>query len=168
MTGRGTRRAAWWATVVILTVAMLAALGIGLWQAVEARQLERADDSAERRTVLEFAESTTVSLLSYTPDDVESQLHGNLSLLTGDFKESYTKLIEDTVIPGAREQNITAVAQVPAVGVETLSRDRAAILVYINQKVTPGAGAPNETASSVRMGLQKVGGEWLVDTFEPI
>jgi Mce-associated membrane protein len=107
-------------------------------------------------------------MLSYQPDTVEAQLNGSLSLLTGEFRESYDSLIHDVVIPGAREKRITAIAAIPAASVVSLSRDRATLLVFINQTVTVGTAEPSDTASSVRMGMQKIDGKWLVAEFEPV
>jgi Mce-associated membrane protein len=168
VTGIRTRRLAWWTTVIVLIAAMLSALGIGLWQAVEGRQIEQAQDAAARESVLEVAKSTTIAMLSYKPDTVEAQLNGALSLLTGDFRESFAELTSDTVIPGAREKRITAVAAVPAASVVSLSRDRATLLVFINQTVTVGTAEPSDTASSVRMDLQKINDKWLVAEFDPV
>jgi Mce-associated membrane protein len=168
MTGTGKRRAAWWTTVVVLIIAVVSTLAIGLWQAVEGRQIERAQDDSARQTVIDVAKSTAIKMLSYKPDTVEAQLNGNLPLLTGEFRESYESLIHDVVIPGAKQKQINAVASVPAASVASLSRDRATLLVFINQTVTAGTAEPEDTASSVRISMQKIDGKWLVAEFEPL
>ena len=53
-------------------------------------------------------------LLSYQPDTVDKDLGAARDRLTGAFKDSYTQLIHDVVIPGAKKQRIAAVATVPA------------------------------------------------------
>jgi Mce-associated membrane protein len=41
-------------------------------------------------------------------------------------------------------------------------------LVFVNQTSIVGTDAPTDTASSVRVGLDKVDGQWLISSFEPI
>jgi hypothetical protein len=55
-----------------------------------------------------------------------------MSLLTGQFRDSYTQLINNVVIPGAKEKKITSTAQVAAAAVESLTRDKASMLVFVN------------------------------------
>jgi Mce-associated membrane protein len=41
-------------------------------------------------------------------------------------------------------------------------------LLFVNQTVTVGSDASTETASSVRVTLERVGQRWLVSNFEPV
>jgi Mce-associated membrane protein len=163
-----TRRAAWWTLIVGLVLAIVATATLGGWQAVKGRELDSADSAAARQTVLDTVRSAVPKLLSYTPDNVDTTLNANKSLLTGNFRDSYSSLVNETVIPGAKQKNITAVAQVPAAAVESLTTDKASMIVFINQQVTVPPAAPTTTASSVRVGLQKINGAWLIDAFDPI
>jgi Mce-associated membrane protein len=53
--------------------------------------------------------------------------------------------------------------------VESLTDDTAKVLVFVNQETTKAADtAPTKTANSVRAGLQKVNGAWLIDGFDPL
>ena len=60
------------------------------------------------------AKDSTIKMLSYKPDSVDQQLNSARDLLTGEFRDSYTSLINDVVIPGAKQKQISAVASVPA------------------------------------------------------
>ena len=60
------------------------------------------------------AKDSTIKMLSYKPETVGEQLNAARDLLTGEFRDSYTSLINDVVIPGATEKKISAVASVPA------------------------------------------------------
>jgi Mce-associated membrane protein len=161
-------RVGWWSLTISLVLAVLAAATIGGWQAIEARQLDAADSGAARQTVLDTVNSDVPKLLSYTPDNIDTTLHSAESLLTGKFKESFTNLVDRVVIPGANEKHITATAHVAAAAVESLTRDRASMLVFVNQQITTPPAEPTSTASSVRVGLQKINGAWLIDSFDPI
>jgi Mce-associated membrane protein len=88
--------------------------------------------------------------------------------LTGDFKDSYTSLTHDVVIPGSKQKHISAVATVPAAASVSASENHAVVLVFVNQTVIVGDDAPTSTASSVRVTLDKIGGRWLVSRFDPV
>jgi Mce-associated membrane protein len=77
-------------------------------------------------------------------------------------------LIHDVVIPGAKQQHISAVATVPLASSVSATTTHAVALLYVDQTTTIGAGAPTATASSVRVTLEKVGDRWLISAFEPI
>jgi Mce-associated membrane protein len=42
------------------------------------------------------------------------------------------------------------------------------VLLFVDQTVTVGQGAPTNTASSVRVTLDKVDGRWLISQFDPV
>lgn len=129
-----------------------------------------ADSSRAGLESTQAARDATVAILSYTPDKVEQQLNDARNLLTGGFKESYTGLINDVVIPGAKQKQISAVAAVPERGASVVSAEpnHAVVLLFVNQTVVVGADAPTDTASSVNVTLDKVDGKWLISAFEPV
>lgn len=102
------------------------------------------------------------------PDTVDQQLGSARGLLTGDFKNSYTSLTTDVVIPGAKQKQISAAASVPAVASVSATPTHAVVLVFVNQTVVVGTDAPTDTASSVKVTLDKISGRWLVSAFDPI
>ena len=126
------------------------------------------DGNIAREQSVEFAKQSTIALLSYKPDTVEQQLNDAKGRLTGEFRDQYTSLINDVVIPGAKEKKISAVAEVPEAASVSADPGRAVALVFVNQTVTVGDGAPTATASSVRITLDKVGDRWLISQFDPV
>jgi Mce-associated membrane protein len=48
------------------------------------------------------------------------------------------------------------------------SADHAEVLAFVNQTITVGNDPPTDTASSVRVTLDKIGGRWLISAFEPV
>jgi Mce-associated membrane protein len=88
--------------------------------------------------------------------------------LTGGFRDEYTNLTNNVVIPGAKQKQITAVANVPDAASVSANPGRAVVLLFVNQTVTVGAGVPADTASSVRVTLDKVGDRWMVSQFDPV
>jgi Mce-associated membrane protein len=127
----------------------------------------RQGDQARTESV-QAAMDSTVALLSYKPDSVEQQLTGARDRLTGEFRDQYTDLINNVVIPGAKQKQISAVAKVPAAASVSANPGRAVVLVFVNQTVNVGNDAPTDTASSVRITLDKVGDRWLISKFEPV
>lgn len=126
------------------------------------------DARAAATASVQAAREGTVALLSYQPDTVEQTLGAAQARLTGAFRDSYAKLIHDVVIPGARDKKISAIANVPAAGAISASVGHAEVLVFVNQTSIVGTDAPTDTASSVRVGLDKIDGQWLISSFEPI
>ena len=82
---------------------------------------------------MQAAKDSTIALLSYKPDTVEQQLGAARDLLTGEFRDSYTSLTNDVVIPGAKEKQISAVASVPAAASVSADPNQAVVLLFVNQ-----------------------------------
>lgn len=114
------------------------------------------------------AKESTVALLSYQSDSVEKDLGAARDRLTGKFKDSYTQLVHDVVIPGAKKDHISAIASVPAAALVSATPNHAVTLVFVNQTVTVGNDVPTDTASTVRVSLDKIGDRWLISGFDPI
>ncbi|HET7667120.1 MAG TPA: hypothetical protein VFK56_13840 [Mycobacterium sp.] len=158
-----------WARVfafgVLPAVALVLALGAGYlkWMDNSVR-----DDAKARSESMQAAKDSTIALLSYKPETVEQQLGAARDLLTGDFRDSYTSLTTDVVIPGAKQKHVSAVATVPAVASVSADPRHAVVLVFVNQTVVVGQDAPTDTASSVRITLDKVGDRWLISKFDPV
>ena len=114
------------------------------------------------------AKDSTIALLSYQPETVDKELKAARERLTGGFKDSYTQLIQDVVIPGAKKQHISAVATVPAAASVSATPKHAVALLYVDQTVVVGNDAPTDTSSIVRVTLDRTGGRWLISAFDPI
>jgi Mce-associated membrane protein len=153
------------AFALLPTLAFLLALGAAFlkFQDSAVRQSDHA-----RTESVQAAMDSTVALLSYKPDTVDKQLTGARDLLTGDFRDQYTDLINNVVIPGAKQKQISAVAKVPAAASVSANPGRAVVLVFVDQTVSVGNGVPTDTASSVRITLEKVGDRWLISKFDPV
>jgi Mce-associated membrane protein len=150
---------------VLPAVALLLALGAGYlkWMDNSVRDSEIARDQS-----VQAAKDGTIALLSYKPETVEQLLGAARDLLTGDFRDSYTSLTNDVVIPGAKQKQISAVATVPAMASVSADPRHAVVLVFVNQTVIVGQDAPTDTASSVRVTLDKIGDRWLISKFDPV
>jgi Mce-associated membrane protein len=150
---------------ILPALALLLALGAGFlkWADSSVR-----DADAARAESVQVAKDSTIRMLSYKPDTVEQDLTSARDLLTGDFRDSYTQLTNDVVIPGSKQKQISAVASVPAVASVSADPTNAVVLVFVNQTVVVGSDAPTATASSVQVTLVKVGDRWLISKFDPV
>jgi Mce-associated membrane protein len=99
---------------------------------------------------------------------VQKELEAAQGRLTGTFLDSYKSLTHDVVIPGAKEKQITAVATVPGAASTSATENHAVVLLFVDQTVIVGQDAPTNTASSVRVTLDKVDGRWLISQFDPV
>lgn len=150
---------------VVPGVALLLALTAGFlkWQDSSIRD----SDIAAVESV-QTARDSTIALLSYRPGTVDKQLTAARDLLTGQFRDSYTSLTRDVVIPGAKQKQISAAASVAAVASVSANPSHAVALVFVNQTVVVGNDAPTDTASSVKVTMEKSGSRWLISGFDPI
>lgn len=162
------RRIAWSRVLaggVLPAIALLLALGAGYFKWV----IGSADDLARARAEsVRVASEDTVVLLSYKADSVEKDLAAARERLTGEFKDAYTELTHQVVIPGAKEKHISSVAKVNAAASVSATANHAVVLAFVDQTVTIGTGAPTDTQPVVRVTLDKVNGRWLVSRFDPV
>jgi len=146
-------------------LAMLLAVGVGYlkWQKTTLSETQTA-----RIESVQAATDATIAMLSYHPDTVDHDLAAARDRLTGTFRDAYNQLTHDVVIPGAKQKKISAVANVPTAASISASPNRAVVMVFVNQSVVQGNGAPSNTASAVRITLDKHDNRWLISDFTPI
>jgi Mce-associated membrane protein len=164
----GRRRIRWprlvaYALLPGLAVLLASAAGFLKWQDISLR-----DATVARAESVRAATDGTIALLSYRPDTVQKDLEAARGRLTGTFLDAYTKLTHDVVIPGAKQKQISAVATVPGAASKSASANHAVVLVFVNQTVIVGQDAPTNSASSVRVTLDKIDGHWLISGFDPV
>jgi Mce-associated membrane protein len=133
------------------------------WQDTTARESQTAAKQSAQAAI-----ESTIALLSYSPDTVEKDLTAARARLTGSFRDSYTGLTNDVVIPGAQQKHIAARATVPAAAPVSANESHAVVLVFVDQTVTIGTDAPSDTASSVRVTLDRIDNRWLISGFDPV
>lgn len=157
------RRIALFGILPILSVILAAGSGYLKWQVGSARDAETT-----RVASVQAATENTIAILSYRPDSADKELTAARDRLAEPFKDQYTKLITDVVIPGAKQKQISAIATVPAAASMSASADHAVVLVFIDQSIVMGADAPTTTSSTVRVTLDKDGDRWLISQFDPV
>jgi Mce-associated membrane protein len=148
---------------LILVIAAGCLGGYLVWQNTSDRNSRTA-----RIESVAAAKDATIALLSYKPDTAEKDLSAARDRLTGAFKDSYTQLAHDVVIPGAKQKQISAAATVPAAASVKATPNHAVVLLYVNQTTAIGTDAPTDSVSVVRVTLENDHGRWLVSEFDPI
>ena len=152
-----------WGILPVLAFLLAIAAGFLKWQYTTMHGSEVAGGQA-----LQAARDGTVAMLTYRAETVEQDLTTARDLLTGGFRDSYTSLVNDVVIPGAREQRISAEAKVAAAATVSAEQNHAVVLVFVNQTTVIGDGPPSGMASTVRVTLDNEGDRWLISDFTPI
>lgn len=148
---------------ILFTAAVVISSLVG-WQFWSDRQGEQA-----RSEAVAAAGETVEALFSYDYGTAERELPKAADHLTGDFRDTYLTLIEKSVIPGAKEKQLTVRATVQATGVISSSKDAATVLVYANQVTTSGTQPQGTiTSSRVRVELTKNHDQWLAEAVTPV
>lgn len=147
----------------LLIMAMTLGIGYLKWQQDSARAARSAAGAS-----VQAATDGSIAMLSYHADSVAKDLDAARGLLTGGFRDDYTKLINDVVIPGAQQQKISSTAKVVGAASISATANHAVVLVFINQTTSIGAEPATNTASVVRITLQQEHNKWLISQFEPV
>jgi Mce-associated membrane protein len=159
----GRSRMVAYALLPALALLMATAAGYLKWQDATLRE-----DQAVQPQSVQAAVDGTIALLSYRSETVDKDLEAAKSRLTGNFLDAYTSLTRDVVIPGAKQKQISATATVSAASMTSSTATHAAVLLFVDQTVIVGKTAPTNTASSVRITVDKIDGRWLISQFDPV
>lgn len=154
-----------WIGAAVVVAALVSCLAFQYWQYAEP---ERAAERA-RQEVGEVAAAGAVAILSYEHASVDRDVAAARDRLTGEFLEYYRDFTSKVVVPAAKEKSVDTKASVVGTAIASASADRAVVLAFVNQStVTADNASPTLTASSVRVELTKVDGEWLIERFDPV
>ncbi|ORB21950.1 hypothetical protein BST36_15730 [Mycolicibacterium moriokaense] len=155
--------------VIIVAAALVISAGLATGLYFLQYKPDQETNAAAANVALEAAKNGTVALLSYSPDTLDQDFANAKSNLTGDFLSYYTQFTEQIVTPAAKEKQVKTVAVVVRAGVIEIHRDSAVVLVFINQTTTSKENPDGAfAASSVKVGLKKVDGRWLISAFDPV
>jgi Mce-associated membrane protein len=154
---------------ILVTVALVASAGVAGWLYFYQYRVDQQTNEAATNVALEAAKNGTVALLSYSPESLDKDFAAAKSNLTGDFLSYYTQFTEQIVTPAAKEKQVKTAASVTRAAVSEMHPDSATVLVFVNQ-VTTSKENPDGAfaASSVKVGMKKIDGRWLINTFDPV
>jgi Mce-associated membrane protein len=154
---------------LILAVVLLASAGLATWAYLSMYRNDHRTDAAVAAAVVQSASDGTKSILSYAPDSMDKDFANAKSHLTGDFLTYYTQFTQDIVAPAVKTKAVKTSAAVVRSALAQLQPDSAEVLLFVNQ-TTQSKENPDGAfaASSVKVGLVKVGDNWLISTFDPV
>jgi len=156
-------------SAVLLAAMLIASAGLAGWLYVNQYRPDQETDPAAAKVALDAATSGTIALLSYSPESLDQDFAAAKSRLTGDFLSYYTQFTEQIVTPAAKEKSVKTTASVVRAAVSEIEPDAAEVLVFINQTTTSKENPDGAfAASSVKVGLTKVDGAWLIESFDPV
>ncbi len=156
-------------TAGVLAVLLLASAGLAGWLYLNQYRPDQQTDPAAAKVALDAATSGTIALLSYSPESLDKDFSTAKSKLTGDFLSYYTQFTEQIVTPAAKEKSVKTAASVVRAAVSQLEPEKAQVLVFINQTTTSKENPDGSfAASSVKVGLKKINGTWLIESFDPV
>ena len=155
--------------VILLASALIASSAMAGWLYLYQYRPDQQTDAAAAQVALDAASRGTIALLSYAPDSLDHDFAAAKSQLTGDFLSYYTQFTEQIVTPAAREKSVKTEASVVRAAVSMIQPDSAEVLVFINQTTTSKENPDGAfAASSVKVGLKKIDGAWLIASFDPV
>jgi Mce-associated membrane protein len=156
-------------TAILLAVALLASAGMAGWLYLNDYRPDQQTDPAAAQVALDAARTGTVALLSYSPESLDQDFANAKAKLTGEFLSYYTQFTEQIVTPAAKEKSVKTAASVVRAAVADIQPESAEVLVFINQTTTSKENPDGAfAASSVKVGLKKIDGNWLIESFDPV
>ena len=161
----GSRRRS--ALVVVLALAAAVLLAVTTWSAAELR--DRRLVAEARVEALAAARSAAVDLLSYDYRRLDADFERARRHVTGRFAEQYGATTEKTVRPTATRYQAVVEATLVDAGVRSATRDRAVVIVFVNQTSrNTRLAAPQIDQNRVRMTLTLVADRWLVSEVDAL
>ena len=156
-------------TAAVLGVLLLASAGLASWLYFYQLRPDQQADSAVAAQTVKAANDGAVALLSYAPDTMDKDFAAAKSHLTGGFLDYYSQFTHDIVTPAVQQKSVKTSASIVQSAAAEVHPTSATVLVFLNQTTTSKEN-PNGsfTASSVKVGLTKVGEAWLISAFDPV
>lgn len=155
--------------VLALITAVVAAVAGAAWLYLFQYRVDQQTDAEAAAVALDAATDGTVALLSYAPETLDEDLSTAKSHLTGDFLDYYTDFTDKVVAPAAKEKSVKTEAKVVQAAIAELEPDSAVALLFVNQATTSTENPDGAFASSsIKVGMTKVDGAWLISAFDPV
>lgn len=153
----------------LLVLLVLLSGGVTAWVYFKQYRPKQEINQGVAHAVVSAASDGTVALLSYSPESLDKDFANAKSHLSGDFLSYYNQFTEQIVAPAAKEKSLKTIAHVIGAGVSELHPNSAVVLVFVDQSTTSkDKPDPSMAASSVRVSLTRVNGNWLITKFDPV
>jgi Mce-associated membrane protein len=152
-----------------LVVALLASAGLATWLYIAQFRPDQQSNAAVAAQTVKAASDGAIALLSYAPESMDKDFATAKTHLTGDFLNYYSQFTKDIVTPAVKQKSVKTSATIVQAAASEVKPDSAVVLLFLNQTTTSKEN-PNGsfTASSVKVGLTRVDGAWLISAFDPV
>jgi Mce-associated membrane protein len=158
----------WIAPVAAAVVLLAAASTAGALYYFQYR-VDQQTDAEATQVALDAAKDGTIALLSYSPETLDQDFETAKSRLTGEFLNYYTDFTEKVVAPAAKQKSVKTEATVAQAAMSEMKPHSAVALLFINQATTSQENPDGAFASSsIKVGLTKIDGAWLISSFDPV
>lgn len=155
--------------MAVLAIALIASVGATAWLYFFQFRPDQETDSEAAKVAIDAASQGSVSLLTYSPETLDKDFAAAKTQLTGDFLNYYTDFTERIVTPAAKQKQVKTSAAVVQAALSELSPESAEVLLFINQTTTSKENPDGAyAASSVKVGMTKIGGAWKISSFDPV
>ncbi|MGV0698200.1 twin-arginine translocation pathway signal [Mycolicibacter sinensis] len=152
-----------------LGLLLLASAGLAGWLYFGVLRADQQLGPAAEQAVMAAAADGAVAVLTYAPKTMEQDFAAAESHLTGDFLSHYTDFTQKVVTPAVKEKEVQTIAAVVRTGIVSLRPGSAEVLIYLNQTTISKTNPDGSySMSSVKVGLEKHGGRWLISSFDPV
>ncbi|MCV7173346.1 hypothetical protein H7I41_25835 [Mycobacterium manitobense] len=155
--------------VIGVAAALILSAVLATWLYVFQYRPQQQTDAAAAQVALDAATSGTVALLSYSPETLEQDFAAAKTHLTGEFLDYYTQFTQTIVTPAAKQKQVKTSASVAQSALAEMHPEKAVALIFVNQTTVSKENPDGAyAASSVKVGLTKIDGKWLISSFDPV
>ncbi|ETW23304.1 mammalian cell entry protein [Mycobacterium gastri] len=163
-------RRVWRALGAVAGVLLVAAI-VGLAAAGGWLYWDRVETTGERTARAELpkvAADQIPKVFAYDYQTVERSLSDAYPLLTPDYRQEFKRSANAQIIPEAKKREVVVQANVVGVGVMSVQRSSASVMVYMNRTVTDKSRQPLYDGSRLRVDYKRIDGKWLIAYITPI
>lgn len=148
---------------------LLVSAGLAGWLYFGVLRADQQLGPAGEQAVMAAAADGAIAVLTYAPKTMEQDFAAAESHLTGDFLSHYTDFTQKVVTPAVKEKEVQTIAAVVRKGIVSLRPGFAEVLIYLNQTTISKTNPDGSySMSSVKVGLEKHDGRWLISSFDPV
>ena len=148
---------------------LLAAVALTCWLYFGVLRADEQLGPEAEQAAMTAAADGAVAVLTYSPKTLEQDFSAAQSHLTGDFLSYYTDFTQKVVTPAAKEKEVQTMAAVVRKGIVSMRPGHAEVLIFLNQTTISKTNPDGSySMSSVKVGLEKHGGKWLISSFDPV
>lgn len=161
-----TRRFWMWAVSLLAVAILIAGVVITTILGLGYRDKRLAEDA--RGEALDAGKATAAIMFGYQPDNVQQHVDDTRKSLSGAAEKQYDEIIkESNLVSEVQKQQVKSQVEIQDAGVVDSSRDKALILIFMNQSVTKGGkDLVSVEASRLQYSMERQGDKWLVTNID--